>query len=87
MSQEHIERFLGKLLTDEDFFEEIRLLGVKAALKYGLYFTSAELKSIEAMDLNKFAVNYKNLNDRLTRSGPSITLVREKDVATEDRRQ
>ena len=27
MSQEHIERFLGKLLTDKDFFKEIRLFG------------------------------------------------------------
>jgi hypothetical protein len=55
MSQESVEKFLGRIITDSEFRESARESLVKACAENGLFFTDEELAAIEKLDLDVFA--------------------------------
>lgn len=68
MSQENVERLLGRMLTDNDFLLACRHCLEKTCLAEGLPVTSIELSALEKSDLMKLASLSSVLDDRLKRA-------------------
>ncbi len=54
MSQDCVERFLGRLITDDAFREQARAGLAKACAEHGFSLTDEEMKSLEKLCLERF---------------------------------
>ena len=52
MSQDSVERFLGRLITDDAFREQARDCLASACVENGFALTDEEMKSLEKLKLN-----------------------------------
>ena len=70
MSQDNVERLLGRLITDREFLASCRDSSLEAALlEWGYLVTDLELSAIKNTDLQQFASLTPCLDDRLKRAG------------------
>lgn len=67
MSQEGIERFLGRLLTDNQFLQQATISVTKAAATAGYTLTHAESQAIRPEDLVRLALVAAQLDDNIKR--------------------
>ena len=67
MSQKHVERLVGKLITDEPFRREFSDDPEGALFRLGLKLTEQELRCILSIDPNALASMADQLDPRLVR--------------------
>ncbi len=67
MSQESVEMFLGRLITDDDFRKFANRALIKACIEYGFRLTEDEQKILQEIDFDKFVSLAKDLDDRIKR--------------------
>lgn len=68
MAQDSVERFLGRLITDNDFRELAESSFERACMEEGFVFTVEEQKGIRKMDFNKLASLDEELDRGIKRS-------------------
>ena len=68
MSQESLEMFLGRLITDDHFRRLASKSFLNVSLEYGFKLTQDEQKLLREIDFNKFTSLAKNLDGRIKRS-------------------
>ena len=68
MSQDAVERFLGRLITDDDFREYALDSLSRTCFEYGFDLTAEEQKIIKSIDLKGFAILSEILNKGIKRS-------------------
>lgn len=68
MAQDSVERFLGRLMTDNDFRELAASSFDRACMEEGFVFTEEEQKGIRKMDFNKLASLDEALDGGIKRS-------------------
>lgn len=72
MSQDNVERLLGRLITDSVFLESCRDSLEKACMERGILVSELELSAIRETDIRKFAsfvpVLASVLDDRIIRA-------------------
>lgn len=73
MSQDNVERLLGRLITDSDFVEACCESLERACIERGLLVSELELSAIRETDIRRFAsfapVLASVLDDRIIRAG------------------
>ena len=69
MSQDNVERFLGRLLTDCEFAAECGQSLEGACLRGGYLMTDSELTALKEIDFKRFATLTPYLDNRLKRAG------------------
>jgi hypothetical protein len=69
MSQDNVERILGRLITDRDFFVSCHQSLDKACLERGLLLTDLEMSALGKIDIQQFASFASVLDDRIKRAG------------------
>lgn len=69
MSQQDIECFLGRLLTDDSFRERAITAFQQLCFEEGFRFTEEEAAAILQMELNLFAGWSQEIDPRIRRSG------------------
>jgi|Deesub1362A_J573_1020465.scaffolds.fasta_scaffold61637_1 hypothetical protein len=74
MGQDAVERFLGRIITDDAFREMAKESFLEACLKGGFVFTEREVEVLRRLDLEKFRALSDELDRRLKRSScPVLT--------------
>lgn len=68
MAQDSVERFLGRLITDDDFRELAESSFERACMEEGFVFTKEEHRVIRVMDFHKFAEMDEALDSGIKRS-------------------
>ena len=68
MSQDALERFLGRLITDDDFREYAMNSLPRVCFEHGFDLSAEEQKIIKDIDLEKFAIVSESLDKRIKRS-------------------
>jgi len=68
MSQDCVERFLGRLITDDDFRENARKSLSKTCIEIGIRLTEMEKTIISELYLEPYTEAGKYLDERLKRS-------------------
>lgn len=68
MSQEAVERFLGRLLTDDDFRDYAGQSFARACMEEGFHLTEEESRIIKSLDFNRFILLSKKLDGNIKRS-------------------
>lgn len=68
MSQESVEKLLGRLITDDDFRENATGAFSKACFEEGFELTDAERKIVQEIDFDRFAFLACRLDKRIKRS-------------------
>lgn len=69
MSQEAVERVLGRLLTDERFLTQAAVSLEKASLQEGYRLSQAELLLLSGLELQGFSELAHRFNPGLCRTG------------------
>ncbi len=69
MAQESVEKFLGRLITDDDFREFIKNSFNKACLEYGYTLTPAEQKIMQSIDFDSFIYLSNSIDRGIKRYG------------------
>lgn len=73
MSQDNVERLLGRLITDSVFLEACRESLERACMERGILVSELELSAIRETDIRRFAslapVLATVLDDRIIRAG------------------
>lgn len=69
MSQEAVERFIGRLITDEAFREYARTDFQTACFRFGFNLTTDEQELIRNMDFEKFVHMEEGVDEGLKRWG------------------
>ena len=72
MSQESVEKLLGRLVTDEDFREQAAAGFSKVCFEAGFDLTDAERKIVQGIDFERFAFLSGVLDKRIKRSRRSL---------------
>lgn len=67
MSQESVEMFLGRLITDDEFRKLVSKAFVKACTDYGFRLTKEEQKILQEIDFDKFVPLAENMDGRIKR--------------------
>ncbi len=67
MSQEGVERFLGRLLTDDQFLQQATISITEAAVAAGYPLSYAELQAIRPEDLARLTAVSTQLDDTIKR--------------------
>ncbi|MBF0292054.1 MAG: Franean1_4349 family RiPP [Nitrospinae bacterium] len=71
MSQESVERFLGRIITDDDF-RRMAMGSIKLAMAdYGLSFTDEEMSAVMAVDWDIIELVSGDLDKTIKRSSYS----------------
>lgn len=68
MSQESVEMFLGRLITDDNFRKLTQKAFIKASTEQGFSLTDEERKILQEIDFGKFVFLSKDLDNRIKRS-------------------
>ncbi len=68
MSQDGVERFLGRLITDEDFREKAGNSLSRICMEHGFDLTTDEKRILGKMNLNEFGLVAYLLNKGIKRS-------------------
>lgn len=68
MAQDSVEKFLGRLITDNDFRELAESSFERACREEGFVFTEEEQKGIRKMDFSKFTSLDEVLDGGIKRS-------------------
>jgi len=69
MSQDNVERLLGRLITDSDFADSCSKSLEKACMELGFLVTELELTAIKETDIGQFASLSTALDTRIKRAG------------------
>lgn len=72
MSQDGVERLLGRLLTDKRFLQQATESIAVAAFKEGYSLSKAELQAIKPDDLARLRVIARQLDDTIKRFSSRI---------------
>ena len=72
MSQESVEKFLGRLITDDDFRELAKNSVAKASIEYGYTLTAAEQKILQSLDFDSFIFLASSIDRGIKRHGGNI---------------
>lgn len=72
MSQEAVERLLGRLITDDRFRRTASISLESACLQEGYRLTSVELGLLSALDIKQMADFSTRLDPGLCRSGCAV---------------
>ena len=75
MSQEAVERFLGRLITDESFRDMVMNNFSNVCSKYGFEFTAEEKKIVQKIDLDRFCVLADRVDKGIKRTKRSLKAV------------
>ncbi|NOY64312.1 MAG: Franean1_4349 family RiPP [Nitrospirae bacterium] len=67
MGQDAVERFLGRIITDDAFREMAKESFLEACLRGGFVFTEREVEILRRLDLDKFRALSDELDRRLKR--------------------
>lgn len=67
MSQIAVEQFLGRVLTDPEFVDQVLANGQTAAFKQGFFFADKEWEALKVMNLKKLTLLSPVINERLKR--------------------
>ncbi|QWV93956.1 hypothetical protein KP004_01830 [Geomonas oryzisoli] len=68
MSQESVEKFLGRLVTDGNFRRVAAASFEHAALQAGLTMSQAEIAALQRVDLDLLAALADSVDDSILRS-------------------
>ncbi|MBU5635796.1 hypothetical protein KOM00_03535 [Geomonas sp. Red69] len=68
MSQESVEKFLGRLITDDNFRRQATASLERAALQAGLIMSAAEITALQRLDLDLLAALADSVDDSVLRS-------------------
>lgn len=68
MSQEGVESFLGRLITDTHFRESATASLEEACRRHGLPITASEARYLKALDLSRFTSIAKIVNGAIRRN-------------------
>jgi hypothetical protein len=68
MAQESVEKFLGRLITDDGFRKHARDSLIEACLEHGYNLTHAEQEIIQTIDFDAFAPLSDIIDKRIKRS-------------------
>jgi hypothetical protein len=69
MGQDSVERFLGRIITDDVFREMVKTSFVETCIKEGFVFTKKEMEILRKLDLDKFKILSEELDKSLRRGG------------------
>ncbi|MBI3814179.1 MAG: hypothetical protein HY279_06915 [Nitrospinae bacterium] len=69
MAQDSVEKFLGRLVTDDDFRDLAKRSIVKASVEHGYIFTAAEQKILQSLDFDSFIHLANNIDRGIKRFG------------------
>ena len=69
MSQDNVEKLLGRLLTDSDFLASCRDSLEKACQERGFLINELEMSAIKEIDIKQLASLAPVLDDRIIRAG------------------
>ena len=72
MGQDAVERFLGRIITDDAFREMANESFLEACLREGFLFTEREMEVLSRLDLEKFRALSEDLDRRLKRSACAV---------------
>ncbi len=72
MAQESVEKFLGRLITDDNFRELAKNSLTKACLEYGYTLTPAEQKIMQSIDFDSFIYLSNSIDGGIKRHGGNI---------------
>ncbi len=67
MSQESVEMFLGRLITDDNFRKLTQKAFIKASTEQGFSLTAEERKILQEIDFGKFVCLSNELDNRIKR--------------------
>ncbi len=68
MSQDNVEKFLGRILTDDDFTDKCRDSLEQTCLVYGYVMTDLELSALMNLDILQLASLSPALDGRIKRA-------------------
>jgi hypothetical protein len=68
MSQESVERFLGRLITDDDFRKSAEASIINTCIEYGIMLSGEEQRIIQGIDLDKFISLADSVDGNIKRS-------------------
>ena len=68
MSQEDVERFLGRLVTDSDFLKKCMESLEETCVANGFLFSETEFGALRKIDLRKFFIPASGIGDRIRRA-------------------
>ncbi|MBI4665791.1 MAG: Franean1_4349 family RiPP [Nitrospinae bacterium] len=69
MSQESVEHFLGRIITDEEFRLRAKDSLNRAAVDLGFSFTSREIAALASLDVEELEGVARQLDKSIRRSG------------------
>ncbi len=69
MSQDSVERFLGRIITDEDFRECAKNSLPEACVKGGYSLTRHEIEILRILNFEQFVRVSKSIDKRIKRCG------------------
>ncbi len=72
MGQDAVERFLGRIITDDAFREMAKESFSEACIREGFIFTEREMEVLSRLDFEKFSVLSEELDRRLKRSACTV---------------
>lgn len=67
MSQESVEKFLGRLLTDDGFRKRAKDYLLMSCVKNGYILTESEQKILQSVDFKAFASLSDNIDSEIKR--------------------
>lgn len=67
MGQDSVERFLGRLITDDEFRETVNSSLEQLCFEHGFCFSDEELGIIRSIDLSQFSVLSKMMDKKIKR--------------------
>ncbi len=80
MSQEAVEKLLGRLITDDDFRENASRDFSRASFEEGLELTETERRIVQGIDFERFAFLAGILDKRVKRSRRTLFLPNREDT-------
>ncbi|MBI3814903.1 MAG: hypothetical protein HY279_10645 [Nitrospinae bacterium] len=69
MAQDSVEKFLGRLITDDDFREFAKNFFSKACIEYGYTLTPAEQKILQSINFDSFIYLSNSIDRGIKRCG------------------